>query len=262
MDKEFEEEHMVNTKTRIRGAKERAIIPGPRLDRHPSEDDSRDGSGDEAEGPAAKRRRATTAASLTGSTKAATASGAGIAAPSPKSASGGPSASPKARVEKVEKAEKDSPAKQAKAAAASLGRVATVPSPGKSQTGAATSQTGAATSMSQEVPASPASTGGEERHELLFKRVSVRGPDNGEEQPASQKARITAVEGDKVEVITEGSFSTMNLNIDEVHAIDETQFGASLKNVGPTDFGFLMSGKDGATAQLDPGSKPVAVPSK
>jgi len=37
-DREFEEEHRINTKTRVRGAKECAILPGARLDRHPSDE--------------------------------------------------------------------------------------------------------------------------------------------------------------------------------------------------------------------------------
>jgi len=247
MDKEFEEEHLVNTKTRIRGAKERAIIPGPRLDRHPSEEDSRDGGSGEEGDPAAKRRRTTSSASLAGATKAATASGAPV--PAPKSGAASPKPSTQAVL-----ADKASPAKQAKAAAASPARVSTVPSPGKSQ---------AAASSPPALAASPAgsSANGDERHELLFKRVSVRGSINGEvEEPPSQKARITAVEGDKVEVITEGSFYTMNVKIDDVHAIDETQFGASVNpSVGPSDFGFLMPGKETVTAPVE--QKPTTVPS-
>lgn len=62
-DKEFEEEYVVLSKTRQRTAKERAICPGPRLDRHPSEEDPlpphlRELEEPEAT-PAAKRRRST-----------------------------------------------------------------------------------------------------------------------------------------------------------------------------------------------------------
>eukprot|EP00931_Biecheleriopsis_adriatica_P116119 TRINITY_DN91810_c0_g1_i1.p1 TRINITY_DN91810_c0_g1~~TRINITY_DN91810_c0_g1_i1.p1 ORF type:complete len:781 (+),score=193.37 TRINITY_DN91810_c0_g1_i1:93-2435(+) len=39
LEKEFEQEFLVNRRTRVRGAKERAIAPGPRLDRHPSEEE-------------------------------------------------------------------------------------------------------------------------------------------------------------------------------------------------------------------------------
>ncbi|CAE7659546.1 unnamed protein product [Symbiodinium sp. CCMP2592] len=39
LDREFEQEFLVNRRTRVRGAKERAIAPGPRLDRHPSEEE-------------------------------------------------------------------------------------------------------------------------------------------------------------------------------------------------------------------------------
>jgi len=228
MDKEFEEEHLVNAKTRIRGAKERAIIPGPRLDRHPSKDDSCDGSGDEAEGPAGKKRRTTSAASLTSTTKAA----------------GTPAASPKAAGTKNQ------------ATVSSPGRLAAVPSPGKSACGGGVA---AAASGAAAPGGAAAGAAGEERHELLFKRVSVCGPDKGEENAApSQKARITAIAGDQVEVVTEGNYYTLNVSLNDVSAIDETQLGVPNKDsVGPSDFSFLMSSKDGATAQIDQGSKPA-----
>lgn len=37
-DQEFEEEHRIRSKTRVRGVKECAILPGARLDRHPSDE--------------------------------------------------------------------------------------------------------------------------------------------------------------------------------------------------------------------------------
>jgi hypothetical protein len=82
-----------------------------------------------------------------------------------------------------------------------------------------------------------------EKHELLFTRVCVQNSEAGDdEQMAPQKARITAIEGDQVEVITEGNFSTMNVNLRDVSAIDETQLGfsATCTPDGPKDFGFLL----------------------
>lgn len=70
--------------------------------------------------------------------------------------------------------------------------------------------------------------------ELLFSRVRV-GP------AQMEKARVTAVKGDEVEVVTEGSWREMNVSIDEVTPIDESH--APLSNVSksdPKDFGFLL----------------------
>lgn len=40
LEREFEQEFLVNRRTRVRGAKERAIAPGPRLDRHPDDEEA------------------------------------------------------------------------------------------------------------------------------------------------------------------------------------------------------------------------------
>eukprot|EP00421_Protoceratium_reticulatum_P022006 CAMPEP_0168377792 /NCGR_PEP_ID=MMETSP0228-20121227/11005_1 /TAXON_ID=133427 /ORGANISM="Protoceratium reticulatum, Strain CCCM 535 (=CCMP 1889)" /LENGTH=820 /DNA_ID=CAMNT_0008390793 /DNA_START=1 /DNA_END=2460 /DNA_ORIENTATION=- len=206
MDKEFEEEHTVNARTRVPGAKERAICPGPRLDRHPSGDDSGEGSGaEDGEAPAAKRRR----------------SNGGSAGPMPKADKAAlPAASPPAkRSSSTPTNSQQTPTN----AIASPGRVATAPSPGKSPTAY-------------------------DRQDLLFTRVCVRAPEVGEEQQASlQKARITAIEGDQVEVITEGNYSTMNVSLRDVSAIDESHLGTSLvQTAGPKDFGFLMTPERGS----------------
>lgn len=73
---------------------------------------------------------------------------------------------------------------------------------------------------------------------LLFSRVRVK---NAEED-GFQKARVTSVdEKGKVEVVTEGTFETMNLSVGDVSMIDESHMGATrTAEVGPKDFGFVV----------------------
>lgn len=74
--------------------------------------------------------------------------------------------------------------------------------------------------------------------ELLFSRVRVA------EDGAFRKARVTAVDGNTVEVVTEGSWHTVNLSVGDVVVIDETRQGKSKKvETGPKDFAFLLSAK-------------------
>lgn len=82
--------------------------------------------------------------------------------------------------------------------------------------------------------------------ELLFSRVAVR----PEGCASAQKARVTAVEGDAVEVVTEGSWKAMSLKVAEVSVIDESCLGTStLVETGPTDFSFLLSGGGSRSAE-------------
>jgi len=154
MDQEFELEHMQNTRTRVRGAKECAILPGERLDRHPSDEggpeDSRD-SPDYHSTPAVKRQR------------------------------------------------REAPSDAGQRVAAS---------------------------------AKKPETRGDGSQELLFSRVALPSEDGG-----VQKARVTAVRGQSVEVVTEGSWSTEKVALGDISVIDETQMGVSkVKESDPIDF--------------------------
>lgn len=75
----------------------------------------------------------------------------------------------------------------------------------------------------------------------LFARVSVK--TDACADGAKVSARVTGVEGDELEVITEGQYRTLNVGMDDVSLIDETQFVlSSARGVlsGPSDFSFLM----------------------
>lgn len=77
--------------------------------------------------------------------------------------------------------------------------------------------------------------------ELLFSRVCVKA--NGAEDGVVRKARVTAVEGNELEVVTEGSWEALNLKVGDVAVIDESCIGTSLSaETGPSDFGFLLAG--------------------
>jgi len=200
-DTEFEEEYRIAKTTRNKTAKERAILPGARLDRHPSDEvDSTNGAeAQESEAtPAAKRRRSSVgtvataepAASPTASTK-----GTGQAASSPSSTS-------KAQASQVVKA-------------ASPGKAAFPPRPVEID------------------PSKP--------EELLFSRVAVRSnaADGSSQGPVlvAQKARITAIAGDALEVVAEGSWSTHNVSLGDVSLIEESQFGVpTVKSTDPISF--------------------------
>lgn len=216
LDKEFEEEQIMIARTRIRGAKERAICPGPRLDRHRTDgsDNEEESGAEDADGPNVAKRRRTSAVT----------SGAGSTATTAKDVAAAtvPSASPKARGTSVA-----SPARPASA--------------GSTQASSASPAKAAASTTASGGNDKTMQVG--EKHELLFTRVCVQNSEAGDdEQMAPQKARITAIEGDQVEVITEGNFSTMNVNLRDVSAIDETQLGfsATCTPDGPKDFGFLL----------------------
>merc|ERR1712232_61110 len=90
---------------------------------------------------------------------------------------------------------------------ASLNQVVAVPSPGKPTARAAAVQQ-------------------DEKPELLYSRVCLQ-LDADEE---AKKARVTAVEGKNIEVVTEGNWSTMNVSIGV----------STITSRGPTDFGFLI----------------------
>jgi len=89
----------------------------------------------------------------------------------------------------------------------------------------------------------------------LFSRVSVPGED-------ILKARVTGVNGNDLEIITEAGFQTLNVGKSDVALIDETQIGIPIKakanNLeGPKDFGFLMpSNKEPATPNKVPNPSP------
>lgn len=65
------------------------------------------------------------------------------------------------------------------------------------------------------------------------------------------KARVTGVNGNDLEIITEAGFQTLNVGKSDVSLIDETQIGIPIKKnsgkllEGPKDFGFLMTGNKG-----------------
>jgi len=240
MDKEFEEEHITNAKTRVRGAKERAICPGPRLDRHlTDESDHEEESGaEDVDGPAVAKRRRTSVVT----------SGAGSTATTAKDVGGttAPAASPMLRRSSV----------------ASPGRVAASTESTQASSASPTALKTAASSTAASGDDKSMQVG--EKHELLFTRVCVRNSEAGDdEQIAPQKGRVTAIEGDQVEVITEGNFSTMNVNLRDVSAIDETQLGFSATCTdGPTDFGFLVKPKTSDSMVEGAGDEANAVSGK
>mmetsp|Transcript_7989 Transcript_7989/g.14877 ORF Transcript_7989/g.14877 Transcript_7989/m.14877 type:complete len:813 (+) Transcript_7989:122-2560(+) len=202
VEQELEQEHLVSIKTRIRGAKERAICPGPRLDRHPSEEERSEqgnplgssadddvaftpGRGQDAREPERKRRRSL-----------AVGEGLLMASPGPASSSTSPS--------------------------------------GK-----------------QGIVVNTFSPGPEDKNQLLFTRVAIRS-----EEVDIRKARVTAVAGDEVEIVTEGSWQSMKTNISNISVIDESQFGVpSTSQTGPSDFGFLLP-KDSPGGKRDLQGRP------
>lgn len=220
MDKEFEEEHITHARTRVRGAKERAICPGPRLDRHRTEgsDNEEESGAEDTDGPAAAKRRKTSLVTSGAGSTATTAKDVTVATV--------PAASPTPRRTSVA-----SPAR---------------PSAGSAQASSGSPPATKAAASASAGGGNDKSAQNGEKHELLFTRVCVRNSEAGDdEQMAPQKARITAIEGDQVEVITEGNFSTMNVNLSDVSAIDETQLGFSAAcSNGPKDFGFLLEPKN------------------
>mmetsp|Transcript_65733 Transcript_65733/g.189508 ORF Transcript_65733/g.189508 Transcript_65733/m.189508 type:complete len:435 (+) Transcript_65733:134-1438(+) len=188
LDQEFEEEFRATQLTRSKTAKERAILPGARLDRHPSDEveaelHGQKGSGSDAgiaqdsdTTPAAKRRKSTAIGTdMSPGSKRAT---------------------------------------HAQAA-----------TPQSSTPQAATPSTRLAD------PSKP--------EELLFSRVAIRPESESGNVAAAppMKARVTAVEGDKVEVVTEGCWSTRNVKLGEFSVIDESQFGIpTVRPSDPTEF--------------------------
>merc|ERR1740139_1325716 len=68
--------------------------------------------------------------------------------------------------------------------------------------------------------------------ELLFSRVQLT-TDNDE----VQKARVTKVRGNSIEVVTEGSWSSQKVKVGDISVIDETQMGMSqVRASDPKDF--------------------------
>lgn len=167
LEREFEQEFLVNRRTRVRGAKERAIAPGPKLDRHP----------DEEEVLAYQQA---------------------MADRKPSSPSG-----------KIEEDPENNKKK----------RKSITPSP-------------------KEKANSGGDSPGDSPDGILFKRVAL-GPQD------KKKARVVTVSGDVAEVVTEGDFVSMNVDIGEIQEIEETQFGIPvprrMDQSAPTDFGFMMS---------------------
>jgi len=169
-DSDFEEEYF-NARTRPMGAKERAINPGPRLERHPSDEEEAEPAAEEA---LQKRKRTAR------------------------------QASPKPEISPVKTTSSSSPLKA----------------------------NGAKDSKDNQSP---------EDGSLLFSRVSVETQEDSS-TPAIKKARVTAIDGDKLEVITEGNWDTMKVGMSDVKVIDETQFGkANVKPTDAKDFGFLFA---------------------
>eukprot|EP00928_Gymnodinium_smaydae_P008884 TRINITY_DN13274_c0_g1_i1.p1 TRINITY_DN13274_c0_g1~~TRINITY_DN13274_c0_g1_i1.p1 ORF type:complete len:916 (-),score=231.00 TRINITY_DN13274_c0_g1_i1:159-2906(-) len=82
----------------------------------------------------------------------------------------------------------------------------------------------------------------------LFARVRLQ-PDDDQER--IQKARVTAVEGDTVEVVTEGSWKAQRLDVGSVALIEEscapTVLSSSKVSDGPKDFGFMLAGGMGGS---------------
>jgi len=186
LDREFEQEFLVNRRTRVRGAKERAIAPGPRLDRHPSEEevaayrkemekrtgDSPGGKADE-DGNRPRRRKS-----------------GGVATP------------------KV--AEKE-----------------------KTQVSTPTGKNSPADLLGNSSPQ------GEAAEKILYKRVLV-----GDQEENVKKARVVKMSGDVAEIVTEGDYRSMDVDVGNLKEIEETQFGIpvprKMDQSAPTDFGFLM----------------------
>jgi len=188
MDKEFEEEYDRVTKTRVKGAKECAILPGARLDRHPSDeadamsarggDDKRETEAMEETTPAAKRRRSVAVANVDSEQQ---------------------STSKKASAN-TPRSEKKSP------------------------------------------PSAPPDKL-EEPNDLLFSRVVVQPAGELREDGMLRKARVTAIVGDAIEVITEGSWAAEKVKLGDISVIDETQFGLSKVTASdPTTFPMPQKG--------------------
>lgn len=176
-DKEFEEEHQRNMSQRIRGAKECAILPGARLERHPS-DETEVSIGRPGAQEAAEERQA-----LEEGTPAA----------------------------KRQRRSQDTPAEAKQATQRPTGS-----SPPSAKKGASPT----------------ASEGVVVGQELLFSRVQLT-TDNDE----VQKARVTKVRGNSIEVVTEGSWSSQKVKVGDISVIDETQMGMSqVRASDPKDF--------------------------
>jgi len=72
----------------------------------------------------------------------------------------------------------------------------------------------------------------------LFARVAVK---TDAAADPNQKGRVTGVEDNRLEVVTEGGYRTLQVGMEDVSLIDETQFViSSAKISGPSDFGFLF----------------------
>jgi len=212
-DKEFEEEYKQSRLTRARTAKERAILPGARLDRHPSDEaeavlSAIGGGGPGGAGaldeepeatPAAKRRKSNPNLSFIQAGESA----------SPPGANGSKTS----------------------------GQVAG----GKSPTAKQPQE------QQQRLMLPPGSvdfSSFSKLEDLLYMRVAVpfeadesspskSAASSGVGTPMAQKARVTAVNGDEMEVITEGSWATRSVKLADVSVIDESQFG--IPNVRPSD---------------------------
>jgi len=216
LEKEFEEEHR-DAKNRIRGAKECAIRPGPRLDRHPSDEEKDADNGEEVTVETSSKRRRASLGGPLGNGMATAAVEAGIFSATPASSSS----------RRVQASPAPSPTSRASGA-----RMGTSPQH-QDQNLPPSNSTGKDKDIIS--ASSP-----DDKNGLLFSRVSLR----SDEEPTLKKARVTAVEGDALEVVTEGNWSTMNVKIGDVSVIDESHFGiATAKTAGPTDFGFLMGGE-------------------
>eukprot|EP00930_Biecheleria_cincta_P087263 TRINITY_DN7650_c0_g1_i1.p1 TRINITY_DN7650_c0_g1~~TRINITY_DN7650_c0_g1_i1.p1 ORF type:complete len:813 (-),score=153.11 TRINITY_DN7650_c0_g1_i1:202-2595(-) len=189
-EKEFEQEYLSHSKTRVRGAKERAIAPGPRLARHPDDEEVK-----EYQESLAKRQNSSS--SLTNSSTAAAST---------------------AEVEDTEPVGKRR----------------------RLSAGNSNEKNGGMQSTPQAKQSTPASPGpGSEKQDLLYSRVAIPC-----EQDGQKKARVTAVNGKELEVVTEGNWKPITVNMADINPIEETQFGLPLPNSasgGPTDFGFLMT---------------------
>eukprot|EP00927_Polykrikos_kofoidii_P083944 TRINITY_DN8725_c0_g2_i1.p1 TRINITY_DN8725_c0_g2~~TRINITY_DN8725_c0_g2_i1.p1 ORF type:complete len:872 (-),score=183.41 TRINITY_DN8725_c0_g2_i1:243-2783(-) len=88
---------------------------------------------------------------------------------------------------------------------------------------------------------------------LLFSRVCVK----AEDSDAFQKARVTMVDGDALEVIDEKTFKPLNVSVSDIMPIDESRAPCThAARGGPTDFGFLMPGASGSTKSSNGSSVP------
>jgi len=209
-DTEFEEEYRIAKTTRSKTAKERAILPGARLDRHPSDEvDSAvplaEASQESEATPASKRRRYSAGTVPIASDPASSPLGSTKASSSQATAASSPPSAGRAQASQVAKA----------------------PSPGKA--------TFPAVSRPVEIdPSKP--------EELLFSRVAVRsstaaGNGSVSKVLVAEKARITAIAGDALEVVAEGSWSTHNVKVGDVSLIEESQFGVpTVKSTDPKEF--------------------------